>query len=323
MKKPGRPGLTLIVAAIASTTSPLTEATVPLTHTIPNYQSSCLFENLSTDEHVTMSVFVTSGAELRATATIDGPVAPPEAKTGKEIDSYVIRHKHGERFGKKPSGSDGGASKSRHVDAKGNLHLTEHLDFEHVADVEPEEAFDDVWMLDDLEEMHPEHALDMAMERDQRTEGEPWETTIKIVSPGWYRACVTGSWYQIDAEVEFRKESELGFNHHAERVNTYDEKVLHDVNKDIDADEESSGTEQEMGTTRNQLKVLNHLMAGIREKQRQEKRRLEVHAAINEHSHSRMVLGSLAETVLFIFVTGLQVFTVRKWFSTGEPMLGK
>jgi hypothetical protein len=77
-----------------------------------------------------------------------------------------------------------------------------------------------------------------------------------------------------------------------------------------------------MKTAHDKLRKLNRLLNEIQEQQQSERHRFSVHAAVNEHSHSRMVLGSLLETVLFIIITTFQIFTIHKWFSA-EPMLGR
>lgn len=274
-----------------------------------------------------MTVFVTSGAELRATVTLEGPVAPLSAKTGKEISTATRSYKHGTRFSHKISSDippDDVHERHEMIDEAGNLYHVEPLDFEHTDNENDEEEFeddDDHWAFDDqgLEDVETDIKSHPMRDLRDRVEGDPWEITVQVMSDGWYRGCVTGSWYRIAAEIELRKESELGWYGSADRVKTYEEANLHRIGKEIDESELEGG----IGSAKSQLKVLNHLIAGIREKQWEEKRRLEVHAAKNEHSHSRMVLGSLAETVLFIVVTGFQVFTVRKWFQGGDPLLGK
>jgi len=80
--------------------------------------------------------------------------------------------------------------------------------------------------------------------------------------------------------------------------------------------------DEDFQSTREKLKSLRRLLADIQNKQQQERHRLIVHAATNEHSHSRMVFGSLMETLLFIVVTSFQVYTIRKWFK-GAPVLGR
>lgn len=84
--------------------------------------------------------------------------------------------------------------------------------------------------------------------------------------------------------------------------------------------EGSSVSEEDLKTTKEQVTKMNRLLNDIREKQVNERHRLGIHKAVNEHSHSRMVVGSLFETVLYIAVSGFQVYTIRKWFS-GNPIL--
>ena len=79
--------------------------------------------------------------------------------------------------------------------------------------------------------------------------------------------------------------------------------------------------EEDLKTTRDQIAKMNRLLNEIREKQVNERHRLSVHKAVNEHSHSRMVVGSLFETVCYIVISGIQVYTIRRWFS-GNPILG-
>jgi hypothetical protein len=62
--------------------------------------------------------------------------------------------------------------------------------------------------------------------------------------------------------------------------------------------------------------------ADITNRQQKERHRIQLHSQTNEHSHSRMVLSSLFQTVLFCAVTGFQVFTIRRWFK-GAPQLGR
>merc|ERR1739843_64042 len=113
--------------------------------------------------------------------------------------------------------------------------------------------------------------------------------------------CVTASWNQIVAEMEMRKESELG--------GLEEDSAAAEGIKDEDFQE-----------TRDKVKDLRRLLNDIQNMQQKERRRLTVHAETNEHSHSSMVLNSLMETLLFMAVTGYQVYTIRKWFS-GAPVL--
>ena len=80
--------------------------------------------------------------------------------------------------------------------------------------------------------------------------------------------------------------------------------------------------DEDFQATRDKLRQLRRLLAEIHSAQQKERRRLIVHSATNKHSHSRMVLSSLMETMLFMAVTGYQVYTIRRWFR-GAPALGR
>ncbi len=191
-----------------------------------------------------------------------------------------------------------------------------------------------------------------------RQDGEPIMSTFKAPSSGWYRMCVTASWnqvrpvesimksiffcllsfkmlntnaclfiwtiVQIVAEMEMRKESDLGGLNEDGHVWTYEERKMAD--EDIELEEDSAAAEgikdEDFQETRDKVKDLRRLLNDIMNMQQKERRRLTVHAETNEHSHSSMVLNSLMETLLFMAVTGYQVYTIRKWFS-GAPVLGR
>jgi len=284
---------------------------IPFTYTIQTGKSECLYEELGADEQLTMSIFVTNGAELRATGTLEGPVVPPGV-LGNEWQSYVEKYNKGQRFAK----TKGKKEPLLHHDHYGNVYLKEDIDFEHLADAMPED--DDFYFADD--DRVPSDLESGAAKKvyRERQEGDPWQKTIKALEAGWYRGCVVGSWYQITAELELRKSSEFGLSETNFHVASHAERELHRQNKKL---ENKSGDADELDDARNQVKTLNRLVKGVRQKQIEERRQLEVQAARMEHSHSKMVLGSLFETVLFILVTGFQVYTIRKWFQ-GDPMLG-
>lgn len=88
-----------------------------------------------------------------------------------------------------------------------------------------------------------------------------------------------------------------------------------------DKNVESGVKPEDLEKTKNAIAKMNRLLNEIREKQVNERHRLSIHKAVNEHSHSRMVVGSLLETVFYIAVSGFQVYTIRKWFS-GNSLLG-
>ena len=105
---------------------------------------------------------------------------------------------------------------------------------------------------------------------------------------------------------------------------TYEDKSMQEEDKLLEEDTatEEGIKDEDFQATRDKLRQLRRLLAEIHSAQQKERRRLIVHAATNKHSHSRMVLSSLMETMLFMAVTGYQVYTIRRWFR-GAPALGR
>lgn len=128
--------------------------------------------------------------------------------------------------------------------------------------------------------------------------------------------------------MEIRKSSEVGKpNQKTGHLQTYEhhdmmqrEKKLLKRMSDSKNLEENGIKEADLETTKSQISKLNRLLYDIKEKQKNERHRLGVHKAVNDHSHSRMVLNSLFETVFYIAISCFQVYTIRKWFS-GSPVL--
>lgn len=162
----------------------------------------------------------------------------------------------------------------------------------------------------------------------KNAEGLPVENTYEITDEGWYRFCVEATHGAVSLEFEMRRSSQLGkpnsktghiqtFERHDMLVN--EKKLMAKLSAASKA-EGGGVSEQDLKTTKEQVTRMNRLLNEIREKQVNERHRLGIHKAVNEHSHSRMVVGSLFETVLYIAVSGFQVYTIRKWFS-GNPIL--
>lgn len=124
--------------------------------------------------------------------------------------------------------------------------------------------------------------------------------------------------------MEMRKESELGGLDEEGHVLSYEERTMNEEDTELDKDTASQEgiKDEDFDETRNKIKDLRRLLNEIQSMQQKERRRLTVHAETNEHSHSRMVLSSLLETLLFMAITGYQIYTIRKWFS-GAPVLGR
>lgn len=126
------------------------------------------------------------------------------------------------------------------------------------------------------------------------------------------------------AEFELRKASRLGGIDEDGHVITWEMKDMLEEDKELEKDTASKEgiKDEDFQAAREKLKELRKLLNDIQSMQQEERRRLVIHAMSNEHSHSRMVLGSVLETLLFMAITGYQVYTIRHWFS-GAPALGR
>jgi len=97
---------------------------LPLQVTINQRQSECLYEILNKGESVTVSVFVLSGNQLKATYSLEGPIADVDVKSGTELYTKGEEHPPGKR--------------------NTNLAVTQEVDFEHLMDeIDDDDQYDD------------------------------------------------------------------------------------------------------------------------------------------------------------------------------------
>lgn len=305
-------------------------AALPLQMLVNLRGTECLYDRLSEGEAVTASVFILSGSELKATVKLDGPVASLDAENGNAIFSQIT------------------AFENNRPDPEESVMIEQVVDFEHLNikdQYEDEEGADDELIKaaqqKDLSPSERKRIKDkqrkkilvkrqkqeqqrLHQHRRVREEGQPFQTTVKVPKEGWYRFCVIGTFHQVTAEIELRKESELGGVGEDGHVLSYEAKTMKEEDKLLEEDtaSEEGIKDEDFQATRDKLRQLRRLLAEIHSAQQKERRRLIVHAATNKHSHSRMVLSSLMETVLFMAVTGYQVYTIRRWFR-GAPALGR
>jgi hypothetical protein len=271
-----------------------------------------------------MSVFVLAGKSLRATLDIHGPMGEGGIRTGMELQEAVDAYDQGTRFG--------GASQIQYSAVVNfeHLNLGEPEDEVTPSDVKPGESAEERRQRRAEErkkvlEARQRKELQLKSQKTKvRNEGEPFLKTIRAPVAGWYRFCVKATWNQVTAELDLRKESELGGTDDYGHVWTFRQKVMEEEEKAMEEDTAAMEgiKDEDFKGTRDKLKTLRRLLSDIQSKQNQERHRLAVHSATNEHSHSRMALNSLMETILFMVVTGYQVYTIRRWFK-GAPVLGR
>mmetsp|Transcript_12012 Transcript_12012/g.33222 ORF Transcript_12012/g.33222 Transcript_12012/m.33222 type:complete len:320 (+) Transcript_12012:84-1043(+) len=298
---------------------------LPVQFVINHGNEECLYDQVKKDESFTVSAFILGGDTLRAHIHCEGPVAPYDVESGAALGEAE------DKFDRKQG------------DYGEKIEYSINTDFEELniaVDDKPEEEEDSgAKEGESPEEMRARRAAERrkALENRQRQErikqkqkkfirdeGEPIQKTLVAKSDGWYRACVEARHSTVTMELDFRKESEYGGISDSGHVFTLEEKAVEDEDKDLDEDTAAKEgiSDEDFQMAKDKLKTLRRLLADIQSKQTNERHRLMIHSATNEHSHSRMVLSSLLETVLFMLVTGFQVFTIRRWFK-GAPVLGR
>jgi len=168
-------------------------------------------------ESVTVSVFVLSGSQLKATYSLEGPVASLDVDSG--IDLYTKAQEFAvDRRNRRQ------LSFSQEVDFE---HLMDEIDDddEFVDDDDDDDEFDDDKPINsndpDAEKKKRERRerqrkkfLELKKKRDKkqvetmkklRQDGEPILKTNKAPAAGWYRMCVTSNWNQVsNADASFR-----------------------------------------------------------------------------------------------------------------------
>lgn len=149
-----------------------------------------------------MSVFILSGAELKASSTLEGPVAPPEVDSGSALLEATERFRRGERFGEL-------------------TFVEEVVDFEHLqTSIEEDYEVEDEEEAPEGEDLvarkariqrnrerarqrrEKELARKDKVQKKIRSVGEPYQVTMQAKAAGWYRACVRGTWYQVRKNQE-------------------------------------------------------------------------------------------------------------------------
>ena len=158
--------------------------------------------------------------------------------------------------------------------------------------------------------------------------GEPYQKTIKVESPGWYRLCVHPKTSTIEVEMELRKGKDIDprTGHVPELIGVETHSEIHSLfNKEDDEvilAEEGAIKDEDLRATKEQLRILEKVYSDIISKQLEERRVWNWRTIKNQHLYSHLVLGNLVETLFYMVITGWQVYTIRKWFG-GPSVLGR
>lgn len=280
-------------------------------------------------EKVTLSVFVLSGFALQAKVTLEGPLAPTYLDDMASFQSHLTDFErnpptHGLLFAKK-------------VDF-------EHLRYDDVDDDDDDDLPPITIPKPGISEEEAEELIAHARRRNEKTkkrenyrikDGEPYVRTSVAPADGWYRVCLNAYAETVIVEMEMRKESELGMTPDGAHVMTQEERLLLDEEEAFEHDFDLERRKEENNPYENMIRDadfadvtktirdLRQKITKIESLQAKELRRIKQHSATNEHSHKRMFKSSILETLVFVAITGFQVYLIRRWFTTGSPVLGR
>lgn len=177
---------------------------------------------------------------------------------------------------------------------------------------------------------------------------EPHEETNTIKAPGWYRMCVASDGYHaLMVEMDMRSGKKMGgLDRYTGHVYTYekramldeeemiDEEITAQEEKQLDANTYASAVEEvnkvlenqvrdtDLSATKAQVKHLSSMVMEMRKKHVDYQHRIKAHKATSERNHSSYVWSSKLETLLYMVVGGVQVYTVHRWL-LGNTVLGR
>ena len=174
---------------------------------------------------------------------------------------------------------------------------------------------------------------------------ESHQETRSIKMDGWYRLCVASEYHPLIVEMDMRSGNMLGgMDPDTGHVFTFEKRAMldqellidgdarntannnneevHTANIELQKELENQVKEVDLIATKTQMKHLNQMVAEMRKFQQDTLYRIKSHEANAQRNHENLVWSSKVETLLYVMITGLQVYTVHKWLLSNS-MLGR
>ena len=180
---------------------------------------------------------------------------------------------------------------------------------------------------------------------------EPYQWTKPIKSPGWYRMCAQADDMTIYVEMDIRSSSQgnlRGIDPETGHVYTYERREELDEEAKIRLIfQEQQSREQsaefieaklaaekleqaladqvkhdDLEATAQSMIELNNIVAKIMTKQSSVLSRIKGHENDASRNHRRIVRSGMMETVLYLMITGYQVYTIHQWLLSNS-LLGR
>ncbi len=176
--------------------------------------ASCFicYNTMRYSESVTVSVFILSGSQLKATYSLEGPIAGPDVDSGSELYTKAYAFAADNRSGNKNK-----INFQQEIDFEHLMEETDDDDDDYVDDDDNAVFGDDHGPIDpddpdadkkrrERREKQRKKFLAIKNKRDERKarmmekirkDGEPVLNTKVAPVSGWYRMCVNANWNQV------------------------------------------------------------------------------------------------------------------------------
>ncbi|KAL3791821.1 hypothetical protein HJC23_002452 [Cyclotella cryptica] len=299
--------------------------------------------------------------ELSAMVQIEGPVAPSSVNSGTAATGVTNRNDGMgaqllRAIEKWPSFVQ---SNRHHFQDAGIIHHAFHVDFTDSGIID---GFIDTRAVDverrvreqnkiEAERQRREEGREIyeesnAIERIVPDSFEPYQWTKAIKSSGWYRMCVQAEESNVYVEMDIRSsaDNELGgvdpktghvYTHEMREELDEMERILRSNAFSAKEEEENRLAEEELRKeiadqvkdydledTRKLLSEMNSLVMQLQTRQGAFMKRSKGHELQARRNYRRIVRSGMMETLLYLLITGYQVYTIHSWLLSNS-LLGR
>ncbi|KAL7534039.1 hypothetical protein ACHAXR_005597 [Thalassiosira sp. AJA248-18] len=162
----------------------------------------------------------------------------------------------------------------------------------------------------------------------------PYEETNEIMAHGWYRLCVTSDFMPLIVEMDMRSANQMrgihpGTGHvytHTERQYADEQQLFQGMEEGTSFYDTNDGHEpvkvKDLRESTIKLAVLHDVTSEIMKSQHEKMHRIRTHDADARRGAAELAWSSKFETVLYVIIMGVQVYTVHKWLLS-KSLLGQ
>lgn len=153
----------------------------------------------------------------------------------------------------------------------------------------------------------------------------PYEETQEIAIHGWYRLCVTSDFMPLVVEMDMRTSNEMkGIHPGTGHVYTYEQREYLDEKELLTGMEEGQSfyntkdghkeiKVDDLKEAKIKLNYMHDLTSEIMKSQHTRMHRIRAHDADARRGAAALAWSSKFETLLYVIIMGVQVYTVHRW----------